>query len=320
MNGLSELAAGNGEGNGEEGRIGPVLPAGGVCLLTAGAVDAGKSTLQRSIIHRLFTDERIDFQLRNAEGEEHQDPRLQDWIFSTDRGEFPKRTQGMLETFFIEFGQRRKQVRLSFAEISGEDFERILPKSNGEEGGEGGDLRPEIEDILTTESVRKLLVFVADAKRYQTSGRRRNRTADGPEGTEKADVKQARYEDMLFATLLTRIRHLGLKRIRVLFVAAKWDEVKPRNLDPEQFFRRHFPQTRSILKRYEKAETQYIRFSVGTVEKDAEGNARAVMKIDPRPTERVIQWIYTESTGRRLKGYPAMRETWWEKVKRMASQ
>ena len=305
-------AAAEGEAVRSEGTL---LPEGGVCLITAGAVGAGKSTLQRCIIHRLFTDERLDFQLRNADGEEHHDPRLQEWIFRTDRGEFPARTQGMLETFFIEFGQRKRSVRLSFAEIAGEHFERILPEREGEEEGR---IIQEVEDILTSQDVQKLIVLVADARRYSTK-QKKGQTGE-EDGNGERNREQARYEDMMFAALLAQVRKLGLRKIKLLFVAAKWDEVKPKSLDPERFFRQHFPQTRSVLRRYRKADVQYLRFSVGTVSRNEDGTARAVVRPDPKPAERVVQWIFTQATGRRLKSYPHMKETIWERIMRWAAQ
>ena len=290
----------------------PPLPHGGYCLFTAGAVGSGKSTLQHALIHRLYTDERIDFSFRNEEGESHHDPDLQDWIFQFDRGEFPERTQGRLQTFFVEFSQRQRPVKLSFAEISGEHFQAILPRNGQPELSPN--LAPDLEHILTTKGVKKLFLFVADTTRH-SPGRALQKSTD--------DRDQALFEDMLFFALLNRIRELGLSRIKLLFAATKWDEAPNRNLDPERFFRTHFPQTRATLRRFPKAQVQYIRFTIGSVQ-TAEGESNRgsrveIVKHDFTPIERVIQWIHTHAAGRTLRGYPTIRPTLWEKIKGWAA-
>ena len=293
-------------------QAGPPLPRGGSCLFTAGAVRSGKSTLQHALIHRLYRDERIDFSFRNEEGEVLHDPELQEWIFQFDRGEFPERTQGRLQTFFVQFGQRGRPVKLSFAEISGEHFQAILPNSGQPELSPN--LAPDLEHILTTKDVKKLFLFVADTTRHDP-GRALQKSTD--------DRDQALFEDMLFFALLGRIRELGLSRIKLLFAATKWDEAPNRNLDPERFFRAHFPQTRSALRRFPKAQVQYIRFSIGnvqTVEEESNLGSRVeIVKHDFAPIERVIQWIHTHAADRALRGYPAIRPTLWERIKGWAA-
>ena len=131
----------------------PPVPQGGYCLFTAGVVGAGKSTLQHALIHRLYTDERIDLTFQNEDGETSPNGELLGWINRFDRGEFPERTpQGTLQTFFIEFGQSRRPVKLSFVEISGEDFLAILPQKD----------RPDYEPRLPSE-----LEHLTDRKVHQ---------------------------------------------------------------------------------------------------------------------------------------------------------
>lgn len=295
----------------DDGRS-PPLPHDGYCLFTAGAAGVGKSTLQHALIHRLHTDENIQFKLRNTEGLEHQDPALQEWIYRFDRGEFPERTpRGTLQTFFVEFGQRRPLARLSFVEISGEHFQAILPDSATP--GRLPELHQDLEYILTSERVKKLFVFVADAARHQ--GRKDD------EDAAQGDRDQALYEDMLFSRLLAWVKSVGVKRIRLLFAAAKWDAVRYRNLDPENFFRKHFPQTRAELKTFETAKVYYVRFSIGEIETRSE-ESRQVMQIvqhNYQPIERLINWIHINATGRRLKGYPPIEPTLWERIKRWAA-
>ncbi len=292
----------------------PPLPQGGYCLFTAGVVGAGKSTLQHALIHRLYTDERIDLTFQNEDGQTNPSGELLGWINRFDRGEFPERTpQGTLQTFFIEFGQSRRSVKLSFMEISGEDFQAILPKR--EQPDYEPALPSELENVLTTKSVRKLFIFVADTTRH------------GPETTPNKstdDRDQRLFEDMMFSGLLAHIRDLGLSRIRLLFVAAKWDAVPNRNLDPKRFFGEHFPQTKSALRRFEKAQVQYIRFTVGNVQTSGDtavGSTRApiVEKHDFQPIKRVIQWVYVHATDRTLSGYPSVRLTFWQKIKQWST-
>ena len=288
-------------------QAGPPLPQGGSCLFTAGAVGSGKSTLQHALIHSLYRDERIDFSFRNEDGEALHDPDLQEWIFQFDRGEFPERTpRSRLQTFFVQFGQRGRPVKLSFAEISGEHFQAILPRSGQPELSPN--LAPDLEHILTTRDVKKLFLFIADTTRHDPG---REQSTD--------DRDQALFEDMLFFALLGRIRELGLSRIRLLFAAAKWDEAPNRNLDPERCFRAHFPQTRSALRRFPKAQVQYIRFSVGDVRKVEGGSGVKIAKHDSAPIERVIQWIHTHAADRALRGYPAIRPTLWDRIKGWAA-
>ena len=280
--------------------LGPALPKGGTCLLTAGVVSSGKTTLLRALIHRIYTDETVDFAFRDANGDALHDPELQHWIFDYDAGRFPEgRTPvGKLQTFFIEFGQGRRAVRLSFADMSGEDYEGVVPARGSE--AEEAVLDDGIEHILTTRDVKKLIIFVADGTR-----------GEKPESTEERD--QALFEDMMFFALLNRIRKLGVQRVRVLFVATKWDRVHERNQSARRFFARRFPQTRAALRRFRTADAQYIRFSVGEVVKGSDGKDR-ILRRDAKPISRVVQWIYSHAADRPLKGYPPMRQGLWRRL------
>ena len=279
----------------------PALPKGGTCLLTAGVVSSGKTTLLHALIHRIYTDETVDFAFRDANGDALHDPELQHWIFNYDAGHFPagRTPVGKLQTFFIEFGQGRRAVKLSFADLSGEDYEGVVP-ARGSEAAEAV-LDDGLEHILTTRDVKKLIIFVADGTR-----------GEKPASTEERD--QALFEDMMFFVLLNRIRKLGVRRIRVLFVATKWDRVHERNLSARRFFKRRFPQTRAALRRFHMADVQYIRFSVGEVGKWPDGKDR-IVRHDATPISRVVQWIYSHAAGRPLKGYPPMRRGLWSRLK-----
>lgn len=285
---------------------GTILPKDGTCLVTAGAASSGKSTLQRALIHKLFTDEDVRLEFRDGDGEPLHDPELQRWIFDFDRGVFPDRTvwREKFQTFFIEFGQGQRLVRLSFAEISGEHFQALLPG----EGRPAADLGRDLEHVLTTRDVKKLFVFVADS------------TRDGNPERSDEDHKQALYEDMMFSELLNQLKQIGLNSIRLLFVAAKWDEVTNRNQAPKRFFQRRFPQTRSMLRRFAKADVKYIRFSVGEVRGPRNGKAAEIVRHDEMYAARVANWIHHHATGRTLRGYPRIGTTLWEKVKVWAAK
>ena len=117
---------------------------------------------------------------------------------SVSSGEFPERTQGNLQTFFIEFGQHGRPVKLSFVEISGEYFQGILPRTG--QPDHIPQLAPQLEYILTTKTIKKLFIFVADATRHDAAT-----TSSGS----RDERDQALFEDILFSSLLSRIRVLG---------------------------------------------------------------------------------------------------------------
>lgn len=277
-----------------------VLPKDGACLLVAGATSSGKSTLLRGLIHELYTDDTMHLEFRDGDGEALHDPMLQGWVFEYHRGVFPKGTPvGKLQSFFIEFGQGRQRMNLSLCDMAGEDYQAILPTSGGEAVEMA--LDEDVEHILTTKSVKKLFVFAADA------------TRSGEENSTD-DRDQPLYEDMLFSAVLTRMHTLGLRRIRVLFVATKWDAVAHKNQDPRQFFKRKLPQTRSRLNQFVRANVQYLRYTVGQVRTNADGEAE-IARHDRMPVRRLAQWIHTHGTGQTLKGYPAIRQSVWGRLK-----
>ena len=287
----------------------PPLPEDGYCLFTTGATSAGKSTFQHAIIHRLYTDEKMNLSFLNEEGKPIQDPDLQEWIFKFDRGEFPERTKkNKFQTFFIKFGQHQRLIKLSFVEIAGEHFEEILARLD--ELDHKPRLNSNLEQILTTPNLKKLFVFLADATR--------NDSSNSPIDSENSQ-HQRLYQDMMFSSLLQYFRILGMSRIKILFAATKWDEVSNRNMNPEKFFRENFPQTRAALRKFPKARVDYLRFSVGQVQiKETSGSTdnpkRTISKHDLKPIGCVIHWINYQATGKKLKGYPTIRRTVWQKL------
>ena len=292
------------------------LPLDGYCLITAGAVGAGKSTFQNSLMHRLYKDARIVLKILNEDGEIFQSPELQDWILRFDRGDFPSSTsRNLMQTFNIEFGaDKRFLAKLSFLEISGEHFQDILPTKADP------DYQPQLntalENILTTPSVKKLFVFIADSTRYDDS--------KFPSHDSEDERDQPLYQDMLFSCLLNEIRRLGLKKIRLLFIASKWDVVSFTNTSTKKFFREHFPRTRATLRNFSNTNENYLQFSVGKVqdvknEHNKKDIRKKIIKHDYSQIDRVIHWIYYQAKDRKLKGYPPIRLTLWEKIKNWAA-
>lgn len=297
-------AAGPGE-QAQQARQMRSIPAGNNCLFTVGTVSAGKSTLQHALVHRLWKDDRIKLQFWDMQSglpqEQKQDGVLMDWVIKFDRGELPRRTpKDTFETFSVEFGMAKgKQVKLSFVEISGEHFEDMLPKPD--QPDHEPRLKSEMVRLLTEKKINKYFVFVADTDR-------------------QLDAKATFQQDTLFSRILEEFKRLKLRRIRVLFLAAKWDQVDNKNLHPRQFFSRHFPNSMAALRDYRGAKVQFIRFTIGELAPAADdGSALQILRRDFEPVERVIQWVYFHTTGRRLQHYPPINETLWEKIKRLAS-
>ena len=294
----------------------PPLPPDGYCLITAGAVGAGKSSFQNSLIHRLYRDDRIVFNVRNEDGDTYQSPKLQDWILRFDRGDFPSSTsRNLLQAFNIEFGaDKRFLAKLSFIEISGEHFQDVLPTPSDPEN-HSPRLNSSLQSILTTSSVKKIFVFVADSTRYDPKH-------PSHDSTDERD--QPLYQDMLFSCLLNEIRRLGLKRIRLLFIASKWDAVSFPNTSTKKFFQQHFPRTRATLRNFSNTNEYYLQFSVGKIqdvkkEDNKKNITKKIVKHNYSQIDRVIHWIYFQVKDRKLKGYPPVRLTLWEKIKNWAA-
>lgn len=279
----------------------PMEPMRGHCLVTIGVVGCGKSTLQNALIHRLHTDERVQFHMQGGDVAEQQE--LRDWVYRFDRKELPPRTPvGLLQKFSIEFGQKKRLPRLNFMEISGEEIESILPTDDNPTPR----FNERLEDILLDRNLNKLFVFVSDSSRYQ----------DATGQTDVDTGKPRLYEDMLFNALLLHFKDVGLGKLNILFLAGKWDKVRHQNQDPEKFFKTNFPQTRSTI-RYSSGniKIQYIRFTIGRVHEDENW----ILSHDFTPIERVIQWIHQGCTRTPLKGYPRMRPTLWGKIKALVA-
>ncbi len=281
------------------------LPSGSNCLITVGAATAGKSVLQHALIHRLWKDDRITLDFWNIDAglsqDQEKDSILMEWVKRFDDGELPPRTpKGNFDTFSIEFGEiKKKPVKISFVEISGEHFTDVLPKPDNT--NHEPSLAPELIRLLTDRKTKKYFIFVADTARQLGNA-------------ENTD------QDILFDRLLKEFKKLKLKRIRVLFVASKWDLMNNNNISPKQFFGKNFPNSKATLANYPGAKIQYIRFTIGQVETtDGDAGTAKILVRDLDPISRVVQWIYNNATGRRLRHYPPIRETLWEKIKRLAA-
>lgn len=275
-------------------------------VFTVGNVGSGKSTLQNLLIYRLWSKEDIVLEYANQDGDHRHDKLLDVWSTSIKRGELPERTkEKTLQEFSVHITQgRRRPLKFSFLEISGEDIKSIVPTLDK-------DVKPKIYkplvDYLKTKKrrINKRFIFVSDC-----SENRKNEHSASESS-----------EDHLFKHLLTYMlsnNGLNIKRLDILFVASKWDLVNGEYRSAEQYFRKNFPQTRGMLNS-DKVQVSYIPFSIGDL--DTENvNGKIVQKIvslESKYIDYVIQWIYSSFTGNDLIGLPKVKISFWDRVKRI---
>jgi ABC-type dipeptide/oligopeptide/nickel transport system ATPase component len=71
-------------------------------LFTVGNVGSGKSTIQSSLIHRLWSDSRILFEYATTDGNPAHDAYLNGWVQNIGNGYFPARTKaGRVREFTV---------------------------------------------------------------------------------------------------------------------------------------------------------------------------------------------------------------------------
>jgi hypothetical protein len=277
-------------------------------LFTVGNVGSGKSTIQSSLIHRLWSDSRILFEYATTDGNPAHDAYLNGWVQNIGNGFFPERTKaGGVREFTVRFGQRKRPVlQLSFIEIAGEDIRSIVPSGSRREG-EQPRLNEYLERYLKEPHIKKRFLFVSDGALNRTGPQR----------------EAAMYnEDILFDTLLRYLLSnsgVGLKKIDALFVAAKWDQVKNDYRSERQYFRTNFPQTFGTVASTTRIRAGFMPFSVGDVVVDrppdtGEAVARIVRK-ESKYVDTLIGWIYQSFTQRRLVGHVKVRKTLWDRIK-----
>lgn len=283
-----------------EGDIGA---ASGNYIFTVGDVSCGKTTLQNILIYRLWTNESIIFEYAHSRGDHRHNALLNDWVTSFAQGEFPERTnKGLLQEFNVSFGQsKRKPVKMNYLEISGEDIKSIVPGLTTQKPA----LNSQLNQYLKLDKINKRFIFVSDCELH-ASGQ-----------SNQAGLA----EDILFNELLEYLASphgIGLKRINILFVAAKWDLVKDQyHGGAEEYFRRHFPQTRAFAKR-PGIHAAYIPFTIGTVDLQEEEGGRMTQRIkslENRYVDLMIQWIYNSYTGHSLLGFPKIVPTYLDRLK-----
>ena len=281
------------DGSGIEGRTGNFL-------FTVGSVASGKSTLQNFLVHRLHVDENIHFDRTSSDGNTASEAYLNAWVQNIAAGYLPERThKGVLREFNVRFGQRGKpNLDFSFIEIAGEDIRSIVPTAEHKQPR----LHEHLERYLRQGGVNKRFLFVSDASR--------NRLGKG------------RFEeDVLFDTLIRYLLSdtgVGLRKLNLLFIAAKWDVVQNEYKSDRQYFQTNFPQTRSTIKASPKIHASYMPFSVGTVVVERRENGEAVSRlkaVEKRYAELLISWIYHSFTQRHLKGYPRVTLSFWDRIK-----
>jgi hypothetical protein len=279
-------------------------------LFTIGNTSSGKSTLQNLLIYRLWSKEDIIFEYANKDGDHRHDKLLDDWVTNLRQGNFPLRTkQGILQEFSITISQaKKKKLELNFLEMSGEDIKSIVPTLDKSK-------KPKINEqlvaYLTTKKtkINKRFIFVSDAEE--------NKKKRSSPNTDTIN------EDMLFNHFLRYLLGkdgLAMKKIKVLFVAAKWDLLKGEYSTAQEYFRKNFPQTRGILK-YNRADAVYIPFSVGVTEtKEVEENGKKSFKklirsLESKYVDSLIQWIYSSFTNNTLKGMPKISLSLLDKIR-----
>lgn len=282
-------------GQNTEGRTGNFL-------FTVGNVGSGKSTLQAQLITRLWNHRELNFEYSSHSGDPKHDAILDAVVQNLASGFLPRRSpQGLIQEFNIRFGQRnRPSVPLNFVEISGEDIKSIVPGLNQSEPR----LNELLEEYLAMPSVNRRFVFVSDASVNLTG----------------SDRLLPRYsEDVLFNHLLRYLLALGLPRLQILFVAAKWDTVGSRYRNEKEYFETNFPQTRALIGASATISASYIPFSVGALD-DAGGSqdsSSIIRRADYQYVDVLISWIYESLSGRTLRGFPRVKKTPWDRLKRL---
>lgn len=276
-------------------------------IFTIGNVSAGKSTLQNLLIYRLWSREDILFEYSNKDGDHRHDKLLDDWVKRLQMGYLPDRTtQGLLQEFNITISQKRKkQLEINFLEISGEDIKSIVPTLDIEH-------KPKINEQLvaylstTKTRINKRFIFVSNAE----------------ENKKNKSSPSTIPEDILFNHFLTYLlgkNGLAMTKIKVLFVATKWDVVRSEYNTVQEYFRKNFPQTRGKLQS-SKCETVFIPFSVGAIEKRPIDEKKTnfeerIISLESRYVDLVIQWIYLTFTGNSLKGMPKISDSLLDKLR-----
>jgi len=282
-------------------------------LVTVGNVGSGKSTLQSHLVFNLWSNEKIGVNWCNVDGNPNHDAVLNQKVTDYKNGHLPIRTKaGILQEFNLKISQaKRPTLKLSFLEIAGEDIKSILPsKKNTQENPPK--LNEDLEQYLKLPSINKRFIFVSDTSKNRL-GARNNSTED------------RLGEDILFHTLisylLNRKSGLGLNRVNILFVAAKWDIVKNEYKSERTYFEEHFPNTRELVNRSDRITASFMPFMVGDVtvsEKNGE-TISMIKRLEKSYGDVLTSWVYHSFTQRTLIGLPKIKRNLWDKIKDLAA-
>jgi len=283
-------------------------------VFTVGNVSSGKSTLQSLLVARLWSREDIQFRYNCQKGDHRHDHLLNEWVDNIRHGILPPRTkQGRLQEFNVSFGQAKKRhLDVSFLEISGEDIKSIVPTLDVDERPR---LNTQLVEYLRAKKSRinKRFIFVSDCQANRALAERSQ-----PRSTS---------EDILFNALLRYLLGkdgLAMERLNLLFVAAKWDTVTQDYRTVQQYFQRHFPQSRAVLQS-ERCTAVYVPFSVGTLadvaipddSPDSQHLEKRIVSLESYYIDVVIQWLYHSFTGSQLRNMPKIRQGWPDKILRL---
>lgn len=272
-------------------------------VFTVGDVSSGKTTLQNILMYRLWKNEDIVFEYNHKNGDHRHDAILNDWVEKFSKGHFPKRTdKGMIQDFSVSFGQKRKKsLKLNFLEISGEDIKSIVPDLRGAKPK----IHSQLEQYLKLAKLNKRFVFVSDSEMYNDA----------------MDDESGLGEDILFSSLLEHLystKGIGLKRMNILFVAAKWDLVQHQYTGGvQEYFKKHFPNTRAFVKK-SSIEASFVPFTIGSVKLESTDVVRQTPRIaflDNRYVDHLTQWLYHSYTGRNLDGIKPIADRWLDRVR-----
>ena len=276
-------------------------------LFTFGDVGSGKSTIHNMLIYSLWETPNIKFDYHSNDGKKLQPAIIVNWVKKISSGLLPERTQyGKIQDFSISFSQQKKKpLRVHFLEISGEDIKSIIPARN-----KTATLFHQIDSLLRSDLVKKRFIFVSDSSKHLLSNKEKN-------------------EDIMFSEIISLLKTQILKkktRIKILFIVSKWDVLNGKYKSPVDYFNKNFPQMKSYLG--ENWDITYIPFSVGAVNKvetnkqDEFGNPVFENKIDfpdagIKYAKYMIQWIHYSFTNEFLTGFPKIKETLLDKIKRL---
>lgn len=222
-------------------------------VFTFGYTGVGKSSIIASIVKVLSHNFVYHINPQNEYGNQLQFL----WLNQLKKGEFPPRSRiGEITEIDLAIELKKKNVRLTFLEISGEDLSEVdiqHKKSDGEER-----LKPFRKYLL----VSKLIMIVASAK-------------DGGE------------DDLLLYQFLNYLISNGIN-VPIAFIISKWDNLSDEETLRE-YMKRFLPMSLNLIKSSHFKEVAFFKFSLGKV---AENEHREVLQsLHLNDTMTLCNWI-----------------------------